>query len=149
MFNKYLDMALARAERSRQTLALLFIDLDDFKQVNDRLGHQAGDRLLRLVAQRLLSCMRAGDMVSRLGGDEFTVVMENCQLDRLPALAEKLVGALGAPIDLGGQAATVSASIGIATYPRSGASQDELIHKADAAMYSAKEAGKNGYRMAS
>jgi diguanylate cyclase (GGDEF)-like protein len=148
-FNEYLDSALARASRSRQNLALLFIDLDDFKAVNDRFGHQAGDRLLRLVAQRLRSCLRAGDLVSRLGGDEFTVVLENCELDHLPALAETIVEVLGVPVDLGGHPVRVSASIGIATYPASGASQDELIHKADAAMYCAKESGKNRYRIAS
>jgi diguanylate cyclase (GGDEF)-like protein len=149
MFNRYLEIALARAERSEQSLALMFIDLDDFKAVNDTLGHVAGDGLLRQVAHRLKTCLRAGDHVSRLGGDEFTVVLENCNLDHLRDLAGNIVSVISAPMDLDGLSATVSASIGIATYPRSATTHLDLIRAADAAMYDAKGSGKNGFRIAS
>ena len=147
MFRDYLTKALARAERVKHPLALLFLDLDGFKAVNDTLGHQAGDNLLRAIAQRLLSCVRAGDLVSRLGGDEFTIILENCPPNHVPAFAEKILRVLEAPVDLEGHAAQLSASIGIVTYPECAASEETLIQRADAAMYAVKKDGKKGYQL--
>lgn len=146
MFHDYFAKALARAARGKHQLALLFLDLDGFKAVNDSLGHRAGDDLLRTVAQRLLSCMRAGDLVSRLGGDEFTIVMENCEPDYLADIAEKIIRSLEVPVDLHGNAVQISTSIGIVTYPGCGSDEDNLIQRADAAMYAAKKDGGKGYR---
>lgn len=146
MFQDYLAKALSRAERGARHLALLFLDLDGFKAVNDTLGHLAGDQLLQMVAQRLVKCVRVGDLVSRLGGDEFTIVVEDGGPDQLTILAEKIVRVLEAPFDLSGQAAYVSASIGIALYPQCGNNAHTLIQKADSAMYAVKKGGRKGHR---
>lgn len=146
MFLDYLAKALSRAERGGRHLALLFLDLDGFKAVNDTLGHLAGDQLLQSVAQRLVKCVRVGDLVSRLGGDEFTLVVEDSGPDQLATLAEKIIRMLEAPYDLGGHPAHVSASIGIALYPECGRDAHTLIQKADGAMYAVKKAGKKGHR---
>jgi diguanylate cyclase (GGDEF)-like protein len=100
-----------------------------------------------MVAQRLMSCVRAGDLVSRFGGDEFAVILENCQTDWLPVIAERFKQTLELPVELEGQAARISASIGIVTYPNSGADEDTLIRLADEAMYSVKKEGKSGYKI--
>lgn len=147
MFRDHFAKALARAERDKYALALLFLDLDGFKAINDDLGHQAGDTVLCMVAQRLMSCVRAGDLVSRFGGDEFAVILENCQTDWLPVIAERFKQTLELPVELEGQAARISASIGIVTYPNSGADEDTLIRLADEAMYSVKKEGKSGYKI--
>jgi diguanylate cyclase (GGDEF)-like protein len=139
MFREHLAKALARAERGDQNLALLFVDLDGFKAINDEFGHLIGDDLLRSVAQRLSSTVRAGDLVSRFGGDEFTVILENCEMDHLPDIVERFSSVLEAPIDLEGQPVRVSASIGLVTYPESATDGDALIQMADAAMYVAKK----------
>ena len=139
MFNEYFTMALSRADRNKQTLGLLFLDLDNFKAVNDTFGHQVGDIVLQSVAKRLLSCMRAGDLVSRLGGDEFTIIIENCQPNQLDSLTEKIARVLEAPIDVDGQTVLASASIGVATYPEHGGNARTLMQKADSAMYEAKK----------
>jgi diguanylate cyclase (GGDEF)-like protein len=138
MFREHLAKALARAERGDRNLALLFVDLNGFKAVNDNFGHLVGDDLLRTVARRLTSTVRAGDFVSRFGGDEFTVILENCELDRLPEIVQRFSKALEAPIEIGGQQMRISASIGIVTYPESATNGDVLIQMADAAMYAAK-----------
>jgi diguanylate cyclase (GGDEF)-like protein len=138
MFRGYFSKALARAHRSGQSLALLFLDLDGFKQVNDTFGHEAGDSLLRSVAQRLLSSVRTGDLVSRFAGDEFTIILENCGLEYLPVVAERFIKRLELPIDLDGKTTQVSASVGIVTYPASGDDEDTLLRRADAAMYAVK-----------
>jgi diguanylate cyclase (GGDEF)-like protein len=146
MFRENLAKALTRAERGKQTLALMFIDLDGFKEVNDTLGHQVGDNLLRFVAQTLVASLRSDDLVSRYGGDEFAVILENCRPDYLSTLAEELIAKLEIPIDLEGKTAEISASIGIVTYPESGTDQETLIQRADATMYAVKKDGKKGFR---
>jgi diguanylate cyclase (GGDEF)-like protein len=147
MFRGYFSKALARAQRSGQNLVLLFLDLDGFKQVNDTFGHEAGDNLLRSVAQRLLSCVRAGDLVSRLGGDEFTVILENCSPEHLPVVAGKFIGILELPIDVDGKTTQISASIGIVTYPSCGDDEDTLLRRADATMYAVKKDRKKGFKV--
>jgi diguanylate cyclase (GGDEF)-like protein/PAS domain S-box-containing protein len=147
MFHDYFAKALARAERGNHRVALLFLDLNGFKSVNDTLGHLAGDHLLRSVAARLSSCVREGDLVSRLGGDEFTIVLEDCQANPPLTYAEKIIRVIEAPFDLGGQTAQISASIGIALYPDSAMNQDTLIHLADTAMYAAKKNRRHGHRI--
>ncbi len=140
-----LPLAQARAARRQSTLALLFLDLDGFKAVNDSFGHDAGDALLRVVAQRLLASVRVNDSVFRLAGDEFTLVLED--LDGTAAgaqcVAAKLLKNISEPIPIGAASAHVGASIGIALYtPGSGISPEELIKEADSAMYEAKKAGR-------
>lgn len=147
MFRDNLARALTRAGRGKQTLALMFIDLDGFKEVNDTLGHQAGDDLLRSVAQRLVSSLRTGDLASRYGGDEFAVILDSCRPDHLPALAEGLIQRLELPVDLDGGTARISASIGIVTYPECGTDEETLIQRADATMYAVKKDGKRGFRL--
>ncbi|SRR5579859_674989 len=142
MLYDYLGKALARSDRAHQKLALLFLDLDGFKAVNDALGHHSGDILLRLVAQRLLLCMREGDLVCRLGGDEFTIVLEDCQPGTLAMLFDKIIRVIEAPYDLDGAEAQISTSIGIAIYPDDTKEMDELIQLADASMYALKKERK-------
>ena len=128
-------------------VALMFIDLDRFKWVNDTLGHAAGDELLREVSVRLQSCLRKSDTVARMGGDEFTAILPD--MARGPfaeRVASEVLAQLGAPFDLNGQEALISGSIGIAIYPDDASSLDELLRNADTAMYRAKSAGRNGYR---
>jgi diguanylate cyclase (GGDEF)-like protein len=135
---------LQRAWRQGQQIALLFIDLDCFKLVNDTLGHAAGDELLRVVAARLRAVVRAEDAVARLGGDEFTVVLEEVDGAAGAALAAaKLLEAVAAPTVLQGRAVSVSASIGIALFPAHGADAGALMQAADAAMYRAKRQGRH------
>jgi diguanylate cyclase (GGDEF)-like protein len=146
LFQDYFGRGLSRVARRQQHLALLFIDLDGFKAVNDTFGHLAGDQLLQLVAQRLVKCVRAGDLVSRFGGDEFTIVLEDSEPDQLAGLAERILQELAAPYDLSGKMAHVTASIGVALYPECGSEQHILIQKADAAMYTVKNNTKNNYQ---
>jgi diguanylate cyclase (GGDEF)-like protein/PAS domain S-box-containing protein len=147
LFNARLEHAIRHAERNGTLLALLFIDLDRFKTVNDGLGHPAGDRMLREVAQRLSHCVRAEDTVARLGGDEFVIVLEGLDTTT-PAtvLADKLLVTLTRPFGLEGQEVFIGASIGISTYPADGTDTTTLLKNADAAMYRSKEDGRNTYR---
>ncbi|MGM0516489.1 MAG: diguanylate cyclase domain-containing protein [Pseudomonadota bacterium] len=143
----HIDQAVERARRNESGLAVLFLDLDHFKEVNDRLGHAVGDQLLREVAARLRELLRYEDTVGRLGGDEFLIVLEG-----LPALhfagqvAAKVVEALTRPFRLGDQSVEIGASIGIAVYPEHAGDTDALINHADAAMYDAKASGRNTWR---
>ncbi|MGI8509954.1 MAG: putative bifunctional diguanylate cyclase/phosphodiesterase, partial [Gemmatimonadaceae bacterium] len=139
--------ALARAPRSRHRVAVLFLDLDNFKTVNDSLGHVEGDRLLIIAARRLATCVRAGDTIARLGGDEFAVLVEDADVpgDAI-ALAERITAAFSAPFPLGGSPLVATASVGIATSVHS-ATPDALLRNADAAMYRAKSEGKGRYAM--
>lgn len=144
-----LDMAIAYAKRSGKRVAVMFIDLDGFKAVNDTLGHQAGDELLKVVAQRLRQATRSSDLVARLGGDEFVVVLS--ELDELAdatRLAAKLNRLISMPIPVAGTQANISTSIGISLYPANGKSSAELMGKADDAVYQAKAAGKNQFQWA-
>lgn len=143
-----LQLALARAQREQLQLALLFLDLDKFKQVNDTLGHGAGDLLLQLVAERIQQCLRAMDTVARFAGDEFVVLLEDVHSpDHAPMVAEKIRLALNQPFDIHGHSRSVVPSIGIALYPQHAADSQQLLNKADKAMYMAKKGGGNRYQL--
>ncbi|WP_119155502.1 PAS domain S-box protein [Caldimonas tepidiphila] len=147
LLNERTDAMIGAAALRGESLAVLFIDLDHFKEVNDSMGHEAGDRLLKDVAQRLREHLRPGDLVARLGGDEFVVVLPSSQgAKSAVAVAEKLLERLASPLELGAQEVFVGASIGISLYPRDGCTKEALFQNADAAMYRAKAAGRNGYR---
>lgn len=147
LFHDRLNQAMTRASRDRGSFAVLFIDLDDFKIVNDTFGHDAGDALLHEAAKRITACVRKSDTVARMGGDEFTVIISNV---RTPAsverVAKKIVANLASEFDLNGKICSVSASIGIALYPDNGETAAQLVKVADDAMYTAKYSGKNCYR---
>lgn len=147
LFSDRLAVTLAQARRNAWPVALLFLDLDRFKTVNDTYGHAAGDALLRQVAARLRECLRGSDVLGRLGGDEFAIVLPGpSKPEDAGLVAQKVIGALSAPFDVDGQPAYVSASIGIALYPSDGESPDTLLRNADAAMYRAKDQGRDGYQ---
>ncbi|HEX2859618.1 MAG TPA: diguanylate cyclase [Alphaproteobacteria bacterium] len=148
LFNDRLNMALAVAHRQLGKLALLFLDLDGFKKVNDTLGHDAGDMLLKQVATRIQGQVRTTDTVARLGGDEFTIILSIRDRSDAEQVAQKLLTAIREPYNLNGQAANVGTSIGIALFPADGQQAADLIRRADAAMYEAKQGGKNTYRFA-
>jgi len=140
-----LSLAIAQARRSGQSLAVLFLDLDRFKLVNDTLGHVAGDELLQSVAARLKDCLRDGDTLARVGGDEFMLLLPGVSTDEDAAsVAYKIVGVLKRPFNIDGHDVFVSASIGVAIYPRDGKTIDSLIKHADIAMYHIKDRGKDG-----
>ncbi len=142
-----LEHAMANAQRGRHHLAVMFIDLDRFKNVNDSLGHAAGDELLCEVAGRLRACVRDVDTVARLGGDEFVVVLENLETEvDAVSVANKIQTTFGRPITVHGQTLHVSTSIGIALYPEDGQDATTLMRNADTAMYQAKAAGCNNYQ---
>ena len=146
LFRDRLDHAIQRAQRAGRKLAVLFLDLDRFKHVNDSLGHSAGDQLLREVALRLQSVVRRDDTLARLGGDEFTVLMEGLKEGRDAAvLAEKLLGTLREPFRVHQHELYVSTSIGISVFPQDALTTESLLRNADAAMYRAKDAGRNAY----
>lgn len=145
-FMNSLDHSLLLAERNKHKVAVLFLDLDGFKQVNDTLGHDAGDLLLQGVAARLKEATRASDTVARIGGDEFTFVLNNIGSEVSASIvANKLILALSKPFDLKGQSCQVGASIGIAMFPGDSRNLEQLIKQADEAMYLAKKSGKNTY----
>lgn len=150
LFYDRLKNALSMAKRNRGGMALMFLDLDGFKNVNDTLGHQAGDLLLTAVAKRLQQCIRESDTIARLGGDEFTVILNNAhEHNSVARIAEKIIEAIAQPFELDGHPARVGVSIGIARYSEDSDSEDELVKNADEAMYHAKSAGKNTYRFGS
>ena len=142
-----LDQALAAAARHDRRLAVLFLDLDRFKTINDSLGHLIGDRLLKGVAERISACIRETDTVSRQGGDEFLIVLTDFNIpDDAARVAEKILDRITAPFDLDGHQLGTSFSIGIALYPDDGTTPETLMKNADTAMYHAKESGRNTYR---
>ncbi|WP_168735152.1 bifunctional diguanylate cyclase/phosphodiesterase [Pseudothauera rhizosphaerae] len=144
LFEDYLAKVLARARREGSTVAVLFFDLDDFKYVNDTLGHDEGDRLIRTVAERLAACLRSEDMVARLGGDEFVVALPGIpHMHDAATVARKLLDSVCGPVALGTDEVYVSGCIGIALFPDDGDSPDLLLRCADNAMYGAKELGSN------
>ena len=147
MFGQRLQQALAQAHRHERKLAVLFIDLDGFKLINDELGHDAGDVLLADLANRLRECMREGDTLGRLGGDEFVVLIEGYEQDaQLVEVARKVLETVAQPFLLRERTRGVTASIGIAAYPQDGRDAQDLLKNADIAMYRAKEQGKNNFR---
>jgi diguanylate cyclase (GGDEF)-like protein len=142
--NERLQYAIDCAERDSRTVALMFIDLDGFKGVNDSLGHAAGDRLLCAIAGRFISCARKSDTVSRIGGDEFAVVLHDPDsMEGILHFADKMLACAREPVDLKGDCVSVSASIGISIASLDRKSAEELMIEADVAMYQAKSAGKN------
>ncbi|HXF67230.1 MAG TPA: EAL domain-containing protein [Burkholderiales bacterium] len=142
-----IGQAIAQSQRSGRPAALLFVDLDRFKNVNDSLGHQVGDELLKAVAARIVECTRGTDTVARIGGDEFVVVLtELGRPEDAGPVAQKLLATLSEPFELLGHRLHVTPSIGICTYPHDGESVEALMQNADAAMYHAKEQGRNNYQ---
>jgi diguanylate cyclase (GGDEF)-like protein len=144
-FRDRLQQAMARATRDK-SMALLFLDIDHFKTVNDSLGHEAGDQLLKVFAARMLDCVRLSDTVARLGGDEFTIILEGLRdLSDAKALANKLVETLSQPIALAGKLLEITASVGVAMCLAGETDDAALLGRADAALYEAKRRGRNGY----
>ncbi|MCB1683529.1 MAG: diguanylate cyclase, partial [Pseudomonadales bacterium] len=142
-----LSLAIAHARRNKRKLAVMFLDLDRFKLVNDTLGHTMGDRLLKAVANRLQSCLRRGDTLARFGGDEFTLLLPEVRTrDDVVVIASKILDRLNAPFVIDGHELFVGASIGISIYPEAGETEEALIQNADIAMYQVKGRGKNGYQ---
>ena len=147
LLRERLDHEIKHATRIGLPLALLFIDLDGFKGVNDRLGHAAGDQLLQQVASRINACVRDTDTVARLGGDEFTMILTDItQTPYVETIAGKVLDALKRPFTLHAATVEIFGSIGITVYPQDAATLDELVRNADAAMYAAKHDGRNRYR---
>jgi diguanylate cyclase (GGDEF)-like protein/PAS domain S-box-containing protein len=149
MFAEHLDLALARAQRHGREVAVLYVDLDDFKHVNDTYGHGAGDQLLRQVARRLERATRATDLVARHGGDEFLVLAADLPADGSPSareiahtIADHIAHALSVPATIDGATIAAGGSVGIAVYPEDAGSRDELLRRADAAMYRSKEVAR-------
>lgn len=147
MFSKLLSQSLSEAHRYGRRLGVAFLDLDRFKQINDTLGHEAGDQLLQDVAKRLKECVRESDTVARLGGDEFVVLLpELNEVKHAAVIAEKILAAIAKPFTLIGHEFRVTASVGISAYPMDGLDEQTLTKNADVAMYKAKSEGKNNFQ---
>jgi diguanylate cyclase (GGDEF)-like protein/PAS domain S-box-containing protein len=141
-----LEAALALAQRSHEKIAVLFLDLDHFKDVNDILGHATGDRLLELVANRLVQCLRATDLVARLGGDEFAILTSLSDRATVSTIAERIIRTLSAPFDLNGQEAVIGCTIGISCNDANAVGAQEMLRNADIALYHGKGEGRSTYR---
>ncbi len=147
LFLDRLNQALIRAHWQKRVVGVMFLDLDRFKNINDTLGHDTGDALLKAMAARLQGCVRAGDSVARLGGDEFAVLLEDvAQAEDISSIASKILGAFMLPFAIQGHELFITASIGISMYPTDGTTPATLLKNADAAMYRAKDLGKNNYQ---
>ena len=138
-----LNQVLARARRDRKKFGVLFIDIDDFKTINDTAGHDAGDDVLRAIAERVRSCVRASDTVSRLGGDKFVLVVEDADRAGATSVADKIRAAIAAPISRHRKHLAVTGSVGISLYPEHAGDAQGLLTAADYAMYLAKKHGKD------
>ena len=148
LFEDRLVQSFERATRSQGGFALLYLDLDGFKAVNDRFGHDGGDQVLQNVALRMRRLIRRTDTAARVGGDEFCIIIEDLKADEsIEDVAKKLLQSLAAPFEVRGREVKISASIGISLFPQHADSPEEMVVKADKAMYAAKHAGKNSYRM--
>jgi diguanylate cyclase (GGDEF)-like protein len=148
LFAERISMALDHARRNRSALAVVYLDLDGFKQVNDTLGHAAGDGLLKMVAGRLLATVREEDTVARVGGDEFIIGLWHLSsADDAALVASKIVEVVSQPYDIEGQTVSITVSAGIGMYPLHGEDADTLMRNADVALYETKRAGKNAYRV--
>lgn len=145
-FMENLEKSVACAARARQKVGVVFIDLDGFKAVNDRFGHQVGDLLLMEIGRRINRVVRAADSAARFGGDEFVVLAQDERASGLRRLAERLSSALREPFPVMGTDVTVTASVGLAFYPEHGLQGEQILRAADMAMYQVKAAGKNGIR---
>ncbi len=141
-----LNQAIARGRREKEAVAVLYLDLDGFKLVNDTFGHDVGDALLCEAAKRIRGCVRASDTVARMGGDEFTVILCNVKSVNRDRVAKKIIEAISSPFMLNGKECSVSVSIGIALYPENAETAEQMVKIADAAMYLAKHGGRNCYR---
>ncbi|HEX8251839.1 MAG TPA: EAL domain-containing protein [Thermoanaerobaculia bacterium] len=149
LFQEHLSLALALAQRRKSSVAVLFLDLDHFKTINDSLGHSVGDELLREIAKRLKSAVREGDTVARVGGDEFTIVLQELtSSDAAAVVAQKVLRKISEPIEVSGHRLYVTTSIGVTLFPDDGEDAETLLKNADAAMYRAKSEGRNTYQMA-
>jgi diguanylate cyclase (GGDEF)-like protein len=149
LFSDLFKQALAESKRYEQIMALMYLDLDNFKQINDSFGHGMGDLLLKEAAHRMMAAIRESDTVARIGGDEFVLLLRSVDNeDSAVLVAEKIRLAMTQPFDLAGQQLHISASIGIALYPRHGSNEVELAQKADSSMYRAKKNGRNKVQMA-
>lgn len=149
LFLDLLNKGLSRAQRDQQPLPLLFLDLDGFKAVNDHHGHAVGDQLLRAFVDRVQEVVREYDVLGRQGGDEFVLLLETgCTEDQAQATAKRLIEACSAPYDINDQLVQVGVSVGVAVYPTNADSAEALLQAADGAMYEAKHAGRNTWRMA-
>lgn len=147
LFRDRLEHAINLAERDKNSFTLMFIDLNGFKQVNDNFGHDAGDAIIRICAERLNACLRRSDSVARMGGDEFTLLLQNIANNTDVAhIAEKVIRAIEMPADINGHEVVVGCSIGIAIYPQAGRDADTLLKHADMAMYKAKQESNSNYR---
>jgi len=147
MFSQLLNHSIQSARHHKRRIAVLFVDLDRFKIINDTLGHDAGDQLLKEIAIKFKQSLRAADVVSRLGGDEFIILIEEMnELGQAAIVAKKILANAIKPIVLQGEECRVTASIGISAYPKDGEDEQSLIKNADIAMYSTKEEGKNNYQ---
>ena len=147
LFRDRLSRALIGARRNERLLALMYLDLDNFKAINDTLGHEMGDRLLKAVAVRLETCLRENDTIARLGGDEFTVILEDiAHIEQIDTVIQKILNAFRQPMELDGQEVFVSTSIGISVFPHAGSDVESLLKCADIAMYRAKGAGRNTFQ---
>ncbi len=144
-----LALAIAHAHRNKSTMAVMVLDLDGFKQINDTLGHDAGDTLLRMVADRLVAAVRQEDTVARLGGDEFVIALwESNHADGVARLVSKVIRAVSQPYRIHDRDVNITASVGVGIYPTHGEEAETLMKSADLALYDAKRAGKNNYRIA-
>ncbi len=149
LFRDRLEQSLLHARRNKTLVALMFVNLDNFKPVNDALGHDAGDLLLRQVAERLPKCVRSSDTVARIGGDEFTVILSGIHSPAAAArVARKIVSALSSPFNVQGRTIRVGCSLGIALFPHHGSDAERLMRSADLAMYRAKDQGRGEYQFA-
>lgn len=147
LFNDRLEQAVEKGKRQESRFALFFIDLDRFKQINDSLGHSIGDKVLQIIAKRLQGVMRKEDSISRLGGDEFTILVQDLKQETdASLLAQKIISSLSEPINIENHTLYVTTSIGISIFPNDGISANNLLKYADAAMYKAKEEGKNNFQ---